>query len=353
MAFISGNNMGGKEVKYYDNPNYDPKNEGKSKIDRALAKAAESADNAANINEQFYNVGIDFDYVVEAENEAAYDALKLKQQQDATISYFRAKERANLNKDYPDVGKNINNPKFSQPVPLEDKLSRVEPSYDDWLDNQVDTAKAERAFDDMYGRDSAPNSYFERPPVNNNSVKIKGDGPLPKTVAGLNQDLQAIKQRTRDVAMEFKGRVYDFIEEVTQDFDKDFAYQSIDFDSIGDVSGVGRGVAGLPQGYSYIENKYFPNSRDKQKARDIILKIIDDTGYNKMPTNSLRGVTEELAAIKEPIFRDLGIGVSPMNTDIVSNKKTLANLQKGITEFSNWKAKKGVPRLVRLLQNLP
>ena len=79
MAFISGNNLGGKDIDYYDNPNYDPKNEGKSKIDKALKDAAESAAWAEESNRQYYDVGIDYDYVVEAENEAAVDAGKLKQ----------------------------------------------------------------------------------------------------------------------------------------------------------------------------------------------------------------------------------------------------------------------------------
>ena len=118
MAFISGNNLGGKDIDYYDNPNYDPKNEGKSKIDKALKDAAQSADWAEESNRQYYDVGIDYDYVVEAENEAAVDAGKLKQQQDATVSYFRAKERENLNKNYPNAGAKQNNPNFNRPVSM-------------------------------------------------------------------------------------------------------------------------------------------------------------------------------------------------------------------------------------------
>ena len=174
MAFISGNNLGGKNIDYYDNPNYDPKKDGKSKIDAALKRAAESAAWAEEANQQYYDVGIDYDYVVEAENEAAVDAGKLKQQQDATVSYFRAKERENLNKNYPNAGAKINNPNFSKPVSFEDKLSRVRPSYDDWLDDQVDRTRIENVFDDMYGRDSGPfdDDVF---PVNENSKIIKGE----------------------------------------------------------------------------------------------------------------------------------------------------------------------------------
>ena len=299
MAFISGNNLGGKDVDYYDNPNYDPKNEGKSKIDKALKDAAQSAAWAEESNRQYYDVGIDYDYVVEAENEAAVDAGKLKQQQDATVSYFRAKERENLNKNYPNAGAKINNPNFSRPVSFEDKSSRVG----------------------------------------------QGDKPMPKTVAGVNQELQAIKARTRDAAMEFRGRVYDFIEEVTKNINDDFAYQSIEWDR---VSG---GPPVPPSSYSSIEKKYFPNSGDVAKARNTILKMIDSTD-NEPPLNTLRGVTEEMAAVKDPGLRDMGIGADRFNKWGASNENTLKNLESGIKEFQAWKAKKGVPRIIRLINKL-
>ncbi len=348
VAFKGGNNTGGQNVDYYDNPNYDPKNEGKSKIDKALKDAAQSAAWAEESNRQYYDVGIDYDYVVEAENEAAVDAGKLKQQQDATVSYFRAKERENLNKNYPNAGAKINNPNFSKPVSFEDKLSRVRPSYDDWLDDQVDRTRIENVFDDMYGRDSGPfdDDVF---PVNENSKIIKGDGPMAKTVAGVNQELQAIKARTRDAAMEFRGRVYDFIEEVTQNLNDDFAYQSVDWDAVPYSPG---GIKNAPPTYSYIENKYFPNTGDKSKARNTILKMIDSTD-NEPPLNTLRGVAEEMAAVKDPGLRDFGVGASRYNRWGASNENTLKNLESGIKEFQAWKAKKGVPRIVRLISKLP
>lgn len=318
MSFISGNNMGGKEVKYYDNPNYDPKNEGKSKIDSALKRAAESQFIADDLNERKYGYDepIEYEFIQEAEGEAAYDAKRVAQQQESTISYFRAKERERLNKDYPNVGKNINNPKFSQPVSFEDKASKY-------------------------------NALLS--PAMNERYRAGENRPLPNTPAGIDRELQAIKQRTRDASMEFRGMVFDFINEFESDIDRDLAYQSVDWDT----TGAGRSRQLAPQGYSYIENKYFPDSASKEKARNIILNMIDDSGYNKMPTNSLKGVTEELVSIKNPFFRDLGYGVSKLNSDVKSNKKTLANLQKGVTEFSNWKAKKGIPKIVKLLGKLP
>lgn len=321
MSFISGNNMGGKEVKYYDNPNYDPKNEGKSKIDAALKRAAESAQYEEIISEDYYTYSgsVDYNDMMEAEATAHFDAKKVAQQQQSTISYFRAKERERLNKDYPNAGKKTNNPKFSQPVSYEDKVSKY-------------------------------NALLS--PTMNERYRTGENKPLKNSPAGVDRELQAIKQRTRDASMEFRGMVFDFINEVTADFDKDFAYQSIDFDATGDISGVGRGASIKPQGYSYIENKYFPNSADKQKARNIILKMIDSTD-NIPPDNTLRGVAEEIAAIKEPILRDFGIGQSRLNTWGVSSKNTLKNLEKSMSEFANWKAKKGVPRIVKLLGKLP
>ena len=314
MSFISGNNMGGKEVRYYDNPNYDPKNEGKSKIDAALKRAAESAEWAEEANVQYDTVGIDYDYVIEAEGEAAYDAKRVAQQQQSTISYFRAKERERLNKDYPNAGKKTNNPKFSQPVSYEDKVNKY-------------------------------NALIS--PAMNERYRAGENKPFKNSPADVDRELQSIKQRTRDASMEFRGMVFDFINEFESDINRDLDYQSVDPDAYG-----GRSPR-EPFGYSYIENKYFPDSASKEKARNIILNMIDDSGYNKMPTNSLKGVTEELVAIKNPSFRELGYGASYLNSDVKSNKKTLTNLQKGITEFSNWKAKKGVPRIVKLLGKLP
>ena len=149
--------------------------------------------------------------------------------------------------------------------------------------------------------------------------------------------------------MEFRGRVYDFIDEVTKNINDDFAYQSIEWDRVGDKVG---GNMSTPPTYSYIENKYFPNSADKAQARNTILKMIDSTD-NEAPVNSLRGVAEEMAAIKDPGLRDFGIGASKVNKYGASNENTLKNLESGIKEFQAWKAKKGVPRIIRMLKNLP
>jgi hypothetical protein len=169
---------------------------------------------------------------------------------------------------------------------------------------------------------------------------------MPKTVAGVNQELQAVKARTRDAAMEFRGRVYDFIDDVVKNINDDFVYQSVDPDAFG-----GR-VPPRPAGYSNIENKYFPDTASKEQARNTILKMIDSTD-NLAPANSLRSVAEEMAAVKDPGLRDFGIGASKVNKYGASNENTLKNLESSLKEFQAWKAKKGVPRIIRLLKNLP
>lgn len=301
MAFISGNNLGGKDIDYYDNPNYDPKKDGKSSTDYIKKSAKESA-NWAEQAEEAYLSGVSDDYqaVVESEVQSNYDKSKADKQASETVSYFRARERERLNPG--GVGGPQINPKFAEPSgTLGDKLLKKE---------------------------------------------TKKDTPFKNTVADVNRELQAVKARTRDAAMEFRGRVYDFIEEVTQNLNDDFAYQSIEWDR---VSG---GPPIAPSSYSSIENKYFPNTGEKSKARNTILKMIDSTD-NEPPLNTLRGVAEEMAAVKDPGLRDFGVGADRFNKWGASNENTLKNLESGIKEFQAWKAKKGVPRLVKLLKNLP
>lgn len=348
MAFISGNNLGGKEVRYYDNPNYDPKNEGKSKGDELLKKAAAEQNYADSIR-QGYDVGAVDDYseLVDAEDSAAYTKEMSNKQTQQTVSYFRAKERERMNPDGPST--KINNPKFNKPS--RSKVGQLEKfgiSYDPtdpdsffdqvfrYPDNAIKPNEA-RTFDTgivSYGRN-----------FNQDTMEFSKGTPLDKTVAGINRDLQSVKQRTRDAAMEFRGRVYDFIDDVVKNINDDFVYDSVDPDAFG-----GR-VPPRPAGYTNIENKYFPDTASKEQARNTILNMIDSTD-NKAPLNSLRGVAEEMAAVKEPGLRDMGVGAGRTNMYGVSNEKTLKNLESGIKEFQAWKSKKGVPRIIRLINKL-
>lgn len=355
MAFISGNNLGGKDVDYYDNPNYDPKNDGKSKGDKKKSEALEAQGHSDYLNERKYTFGepIEYEFLQEADSEAAYAKLQADKQVEQTVSYFRAKERERLNPG--GVGKKIINEKFSQPSgTLEDKLAKFGISYDptdpdmfydEYEKVQPQAGTLNTGDNRVFGTSRTIGNYR----MAESTMEFKKGSPMAKTVAGVNQELQAIKARTRDAAMEFRGRVYDFIDEVTKNLNDDFAYQSIEWDRVGDKPG---GNMGTPPTYSYIENKYFPNSADKAQARNTILKMIDSTD-NEAPLNSLRGVAEEMAAVKDPGLRDFGVGASKLNKYGASNENTLKNLESGIKEFQAWKAKKGVPRIIRLIKNLP
>lgn len=354
MAFISGNNLGGKDVDYYDNPNYDPKNEGKSKGDKLLRKAAAEQDYADSIRQGYDAGAIDeYEILMEAENEEAVAKGFSDKKVQETVSYFRAKERERLNPGGP--GGKIVNEKFSKPSgTIEDKVAKLGISYDP-TDPDMFYDEYERVQPQAGTLNTGDNRVFDTSrqigsrTFAESTMEFKKGNPLANTVAGVNQELQAIKARTRDAAMEFRGRVYDFIDEVTQNLNDDFAYQSVEWDNFGAKPG---GNMSTPPSYSYIENKYFPNSADKAKARNTILKMIDSTD-NEAPLNSLRGVAEEMAAVKDPGLRDFGVGTSKLNKYGASNANTLKNLESGIKEFQAWKAKKGVPRIIRLIKNLP
>jgi len=351
MAFISGNNLGGKDVDYYDNPNYDPKNDGKSKGDKKKSEALEAQGHSDYLNERKYTFGepIEYEFLQEADSEAAYAKLQADKQVEQTVSYFRAKERERLNPG--GAGKKIINEKFSKPSgSIEDKLGKFGFSYDpadpdtffDMENRFPSNAVSENSRTYDTGSVRTGGNWNEE------TIEFAKGEPMPKTVAGVNQELQAIKARTRDAAMEFRGRVYDFIEELGDDFQKDITFDMVESDNL-----YSRGYRPpQPMGYDYIENKYFPNSADKTKARNTILKMIDSTD-NEAPVNTLRGVAEEMAAVKDPGLRDFGIGAASLNEYGASNENTLKNLESGIKEFQAWKAKKGVPRIIRLIKNLP
>jgi len=354
MAFISGNNLGGKNIDYYDNPNYDPKKDGKSSTDYIKKSAQQSADWAEQAEEAYLSgVSDDYQAVVESEVQSGYDKSKADKQTSETVSYFRARERERLNPG--GVGGSQINPKFSKPSgTIQDKLGNFGISYDP-TDPDMFYDEYEKVQPQAGTLNTGDNRVFDTSRSIGNktfiesTMEFKKGTPFKNTVDDVNRELQAIKARTRDAAMEFKGRVYDFIEEVTQNINDDFAYQSIDWDA---VPYTPSGTRNAPPTYSSIENKYFPNTGEKSKARNTILKMIDSTD-NEPPLNTLRGVAEEMAAVTDPGLRDMGVGASKTNKWGASNENTLKNLESGIKEFQAWKAKKGVPRIIRLINKLP
>ena len=357
MAFISGNNLGGKDIDYYDNPNYDPKKDGKSKIDAALKRAAESAAWAEEANQQYYDVGIDYDYVVEAENEAAYDKAKADKQASQTVSYFRARERERLNPG--GVGGPQINPRFSQPASLDDKLAKFGFSFDpEDPDNYYGRLPQAELTDDYFSTDRTIKRDSSRPGVDPGSytiyeetVKYKKGDPLPNTVAGVNQELQAQKARTRDFAMQFKGTIYDYIEDIrlkTFDYiDSEVAefYNKSDEYALSDKR--------QPLSYVELENKYFPDTESKKAAKAELKKMIAFTdeasditrNYSNLSDYAETLIRTNMNPMPIPIGIDDG-GVS------VNDKLTKAKFEKGIREFQAWKSKKGIPKIIRLISKL-
>ena len=305
MSFLGGKNTGGDRVDYYDNPNFNPKDEGKSKGDKLLRKAA-AEQNYSDKVETDYVEGRSDDYhhLVQTEGEAAYAQSKADDQVKATVSYFRGIEKERLNPG--GVGGPQINPKFSEPTSLYAKLSKME---------------------------------------------YKKDSPMDKTVAGVNQDLQARKARTRDFAMEFRGTVYDYIDEVAKSVRDDIAIE------------VAEGNKGYVHPFDYeqqlskkqLEDKFFPDEESKKAAKTELKRMIAFTDeIGDIPRN-YSGVHEYAETILRTEYYNapfpLGV-VDPQTDKGVDDKLTSKNYEKSKKAFSDWKAKKGVPKIVRLISKL-
>jgi hypothetical protein len=360
MAFLSGSNMGGKNVDYYDNPNYDPKNQGKSKGDKFLEKAAAEQDYADSIR-QGYDAGAidDYEVLMEAENEEAVATGRASKQTQETVSYFRAKERERLNPG--GTGKKIINEKFSQPASLDDKLGKFGFSYDpEDPDNYYGRVPEGRLTDEVFQTDR----YFERnsnlPGVDpgtyrvfENTVKYEKGNPLPNTVAGVNQDLQARKTRTRDFAMEFRGTVFDFIEDVRLSLLDEADAETAEFYNRSDE--FSQTTPRQPLSYLELENKYFPDEASRKAAKTELKKLIsftdkaDDLNRNYSPLSKYA----ETIARTQTSSLPMPVGIGDYEGDnLVDDKITAKNYTKNMDAYSKWKSKKGIPKIVRLISKL-
>jgi len=358
VAFKGGNNTGGQNVDYYDNPNYDPKKDGKSSTDYIKNSAKNSA-NWAEQAEEAYVSGISDDYqaVVESEVQSAYDKSKADKQASETVSYFRARERERLNPG--GVGGPQINPRFSQPASLDDKLAKFGFSFDpESPDDYYGRAPQAELTNDYFSTDRTIKRDSSRPGVDPGSytiyeetVKYKKGDPLPNTVAGVNQDLQARKARTRDFAMEFKGTIYDYIEDIklkTLDYADsevaEFYNRSDEFSNYADRQ---------PLSYAELEDKYFPDTESKKAAKAELRKMISFTdkasditrNYSNLSDYAETVIRTKMNSLPFPIGIDDG-GAS------VNDKLTKANYEKGIKEFQAWKSKKGIPKIIRLISKL-
>lgn len=358
MAFLSGSNMGGKDVDYYDNPNYDPKNQGKSKGDKLLKKAAEEQDYADSIR-QGYDAGAidDYEVLMEAENEEAVATGRANKQTQETVSYFRAKERERLNPGGP--GGKIINEKFSKPGSLDDKLGKFGFSYDpEDPDNYYGRVPEANLTDEVFQTDR----YFERnsniPGVDpgkyrvfENTVKYEKGNPLPNTVAGVNQELQARKARTRDFAMEFKGTVFDFVEDVRLSLLDEADAEVAEFYNKSDE--FSQTSLRQPLSYPELENKYFPDEESKKAAKQELKKLIsfteaaDDLNRNYSPLSQYA----ETIARTQMSSLPMPVGIDDAGVQ-VDDRSTAKNYKKNLDAYSQWKSKKGIPKIVRLISKL-
>lgn len=354
MSFLGGKNTGGDRADYYDNPNFNPKDDGKSRGDKLLRKAAQEQ-NYADIVESNYYEGRsdDYQHLVQTEVEAKIAVDAADEQVKSTVSYFRDKERTRLNVDNPNAGEKITNPKFSQPASLDTKLSKFGFSYDPTapdtffdevfkLPEKAVSQYETRVFDTGSGR--VAGNWFEE------TMEYKKDSPMDKTVAGVNQDLQARKARTRDFAMEFRGTVYDYIGEVAKTIRDDIGSEIAEH--------YGREMIGYEQPLSKkeLEDKFFPDDESKKAAKTELKKMIAFTDEISDLNRNYSNIHEYAETILRNEFGSQApfpLGVVNQETDRgVDDKITYKNYQKSKKAFSDWKAKKGVPKIVRLISKL-
>tara|TARA_A100001234_G_scaffold218505_1_gene227619 strand:- start:1011 stop:2096 length:1086 start_codon:yes stop_codon:yes gene_type:complete len=360
VAFKGGNNTGGQNVDYYDNPNYDPTDEGKSKSSKKasdLGDAISDYKNAYGYHTE--NVEADtnlgrggtlksYEDRIDAQSEALDTQVK------KTVSYFRGKDRERMNPG--GVGGPQINPKFSQPASLQDKLNKFGFSYDptdpDTFFDQV-FRTPEQAVDQYNVRRFDTSNMSPHSGWNQETMEYKKDSPMPKTVAGVNQELQAVKARTRDAAMEFRGMVFDFID----------AHRSNLIQHKNDIVNehLRREDSGTTMMFNEkdIEDKYFPDDASKKAAKKELQKMVSFT-------DAASDITREystLGQLAETIVGDtpetpMGLmdhGIRGMvgEPKLINEAITAENYKKSLDAYSQWKSKKGIPKIVRLINKLP
>lgn len=312
VAFKGGNNTGGKNIDYYDNPNYDPTNEGKG---GAASK-------------------------------------------DSTVSYFRGKDRERINPG--GVGGAQINPKFSQPASLDDKLAKFGFSYDpespdtyygkepagELSDVSFSTDRTIARDTSKIGVDPGNYTLFE------NTIKYQKGDPMPKTVAGVNQELQAIKARTRDAAMEFRGMVFDYIQDIKQKTLDAADTEIAEFYNKSDEEALSNKRIELS--YSELEDKYFPDDASKKAAKAELRKMIAFTDEASDITRNYSTMSDYAETVIRGDMKSMPIPVGIDDAGVsVNDKITAENYKKNLDAYSQWKAKKGIPKIVRLISKLP
>ena len=173
---------------------------------------------------------------------------------------------------------------------------------------------------------------------------------MPKTVAGVNQELQAMKARTRDAAMEFRGMVFDYIDDI-----KLKIHDAVDSEI---AEHFGRSEENIerrmPLSYTELENKYFPDEASKKAAKNELRKMISFTDEASDITRNYSSMLDyaETIARQNQNSMPFPVGIDDAGVS-VNDKITAENYKKNLDAYSQWKAKKGIPKIVRLISKLP
>ena len=175
---------------------------------------------------------------------------------------------------------------------------------------------------------------------------------MPKTVAGVNQELQAVKARTRDAAMEFRGMVFDYIDDIKTKT-LDYADSEVaEYFGRGDEYELGQ--RRMPLSYGELQDKYFPDDASKKAARAELKKMISFTdeasditrNYSNLSDYAETIVRQNLSSMPFPV------GIDDGGTQ-VDDKITAKNYKKSLDAYSKWKSKKGIPKIIRVISKLP
>ena len=199
-----------------------------------------------------------------------------------------------------------------------------------------------RTFDTS--NNTAPDAWYEE------TMEYKKDSPMPKTVAGVNQELQARKARTRDFAMEFKGTVYDFIDATRENLKAE----------TNDLLAEYNRLDTEPSTYTNreIEDKFFPDEKSKKAARVELQKLVSFTDESSDVSRNYSTLSQLAETVvgdtKDTPYGILDHGIrGPIGEKKwVNEKLTAQNYEKSIKAFNDWKNKKGVPKIVRLISKL-
>ena len=153
--------------------------------------------------------------------------------------------------------------------------------------------------------------------------------------------------------MEFKGTVYDFIDDVKDTILDEADAEMAEFYNRSDdyLSTTVR----QPLSYNELENKYFPDDASKKAAKQELKKLIsftDNVSDINRNYSSLSQYAETIARTQISGGLPMPVGIDINQEGAVNDKLTKTNFEKSIKGFQSWKSKKGVPKIIRLINKL-